>query len=143
MQASTSYVAQPQLRPPRPCALDRRRLDLRVPCPAPNRILQGRAAVFSRGTTRGWARAGDQDDWAFLDEEPDLEAELDELEDSEGGRPGYWLQNALALALLAVLGLSGLNVLAKLAFVVYAIASTGLRYCVVGLFLVLLISQWD
>ena len=32
-----------------------------------------------------------------------------------GGWPGYWLQIALVLALLAAMGLSGLNVLAKLA----------------------------
>jgi hypothetical protein len=89
MQASTSYVAQPQVRPPRPCALDMRRPDLGAPCPAPHRRRQGRAAVSSGDTTGGWAGAGDLDDWAFLDEEEqDLEAELDELEDSEASHRG-------------------------------------------------------
>ena len=54
--------------------------------------------------------------------------------------PEYYLQNGLALALIALLGLSFGNILLKLIFVAYALLSAAFRYTVISLFIIVLFA---
>lgn len=53
--------------------------------------------------------------------------DLTPLEEEE-----FLLQNALAVVLLALLGLSFGNILIKLLFVTYALFSAAVRYCIIA-----------
>lgn len=54
--------------------------------------------------------------------------------------PEFFLQNALALALLALLGLSFGRILFKLVFVGYALVAAAFRYTIVAILIIVLFA---
>ncbi len=54
--------------------------------------------------------------------------------------PEFFLQNVLAVALIALLGLSLANILFKLLFITYALLSSAFRYTIVSLLIIVLFA---
>jgi hypothetical protein len=55
--------------------------------------------------------------------------------------PEFLAENFLALILLAVAAVAGANFLFKLLVVAYSLAAAGVRYTVVGLLLIVVLTQ--
>ena len=60
----------------------------------------------------------------------------------QGPEPEFWVQNLLAVGLLAVLALSAGNVVFKLVIVALSLISAALRYCILAILLMVVLARW-